>query len=146
MIRQIFRARALNLIVSTGRKTYATVAASRLSEIYSVARNCIVADEREGFIVKSPYEPVTFPGTTVDRYVWSNISQWPNHIAIECGFTGRKYTYSKLRDHSSALAIRLRSNLGLQKNDMVAICLPNVPGRCCALSFFNSIQKKLLMF
>lgn len=44
-----------------------------------------------------------------------------------CGLTGRQYTYSRLRDHSAALAIRLHSNLNLQIGDVIAVCLPNMP-------------------
>lgn len=43
----------------------------------------------------------------------------------ECGVTGQKYTYAKLRDHSAALAIRLQKKL--RPGDVAAICLPNVP-------------------
>lgn len=44
-----------------------------------------------------------------------------------CGITGRQYTYSRLRDHSAALAIRLNSKLNLQIGDVIAVCLPNMP-------------------
>ncbi len=41
--------------------------------------------------------------------------------------TGRKYTYSKLRDHSAALAVRLQKKLNLKRGDVIGICLPNIP-------------------
>lgn len=44
-----------------------------------------------------------------------------------CGITGRSYTYSQLRDHSAALAIRLHSKLNLHIGDVIAFCLPNIP-------------------
>lgn len=44
-----------------------------------------------------------------------------------CGITGRSYTYSRLRDHSAALAIRLQSKLKLQIGQTIAVCLPNIP-------------------
>lgn len=109
-----------------GRQSYGT--ASKESEILSSAKKCLVFDRKEGFMVTSPFQSENISQTTVDRYVWRNIAKWPNHIAIECGYTGRKYTYSMLRDSCSALAIRLRTNLALEQNDVVAICLPNVPG------------------
>lgn len=96
--------------------------------ILQSARKCLVNCEKNGYIMKSPYESKEVPETTVDRHIWDNISKWPNHVAIECSTTGRKYTYAKLRDYSAALAIRLRANLKLNKDDIVAICLPNVPG------------------
>lgn len=49
-----------------------------------------------------------------------------DHFQV-CGITGRSYTYSRLRDHSAALAIRLHSKLNLQIGETVAVCLPNIP-------------------
>lgn len=94
-----------------------------------LARKCLVNCEKNGYIMKSPYEFLKMPEMTVDRHIWNNISKWPNHVAIECSSTGRKYTYAKLRDCSAALAIRLRVNLKLEKDDIAAICLSNVPGK-----------------
>lgn len=82
----------------------------------------------DGFVWNSPYESVSIPDMTIDQYVWKNVAKWENHIAIVCAVTGRKYTYAKLRDHCATLAIRLRESFRLQQNDIVAICLPNVPG------------------
>lgn len=96
-----------------------------LSEL---AKKCMIYTENDGHIMKSPYEQISIPDMTVDQYFWKNMPKWQNHIAIQCGVTGRKYTYAKLRDHCAALAIRLRTNLSLEKNDIVGICLPNIPG------------------
>lgn len=98
------------------------------SMLVEMGKKNFVYNEKEGYVMNSPYGSVTVPNVTIDQYVWKNISKWPNHTAIECGITGRKYTYAKLRDHCAALAIRLRRDLNLQKNDIVGICLPNVPG------------------
>ncbi|KAJ6633242.1 4-coumarate--CoA ligase 1 [Pseudolycoriella hygida] len=81
----------------------------------------------DGFVLSSIYEPISMPDLTVDQYVWKNISKWQNKVAIACGVTGRKYTYSKLRDHSAAMAVRLQKNFNLKRGDVVGICLPNVP-------------------
>lgn len=96
-----------------------------LSEL---AKKSLVYSEQDGYVMKSPYETISIPEMTIDQYVWKNMPKWQHHIAIACGATGRKYTYAKLRDHCAALAIRLRNSLKLDKNDVVAICLPNVPG------------------
>lgn len=94
--------------------------------IFQVSRKYIVNTESDGFVIKSPYKSIELPRTTIDRYVWSNIQKWPNHVAIECSATGKKYTFAELRDRCAALAIRLRKKLG--ERDTVAICLPNIPG------------------
>ena len=41
--------------------------------------------------------------------------------------TDRKYTFAELRDRCGALAVRLQTQFKLQQNDVVAVCLPNVP-------------------
>lgn len=89
--------------------------------------------ESDGFVLHSPYGRIAVPDMTIDQYVWKNLAKWKNHVAIMCSVTGRKYTYSKLRDHCSALAIRLRNDLKLEQNDVVAICMPNVPGMCALI-------------
>lgn len=96
--------------------------------IYEAARKHIVYSENDGYSVKSPYILLEIPEMTIDQHVWNSLSKWPNHIAIECSLSGRKYTYSSLRDRSAALALRLRKHLNICKNDIVAIFLPNVPG------------------
>lgn len=97
-----------------------------LSEL---AKKSLVYSDQDGYLMKSPYETISIPEMTIDQYVWKNMPKWQHHIAVACGSTGRKYTYAKLRDHCAALAIRLRNYLKLEKNDVVAICLPNVPGK-----------------
>lgn len=84
--------------------------------------------ETDGFVLRSPFKEVSIFDMTVDQYIWKNMAKWKNHVAIMCSVTGRKYTYSKLRDHCAALAIRMRTDLKLGQNDMVAVCMPNVPG------------------
>lgn len=92
-----------------------------------LAKKSLVHNEKDGYVMKSPYETISIPEMTIDQYFWKNMPKWQNHVAIQCGITGRKYNYAKLRDHCAALAIRLRNNLKLEKNDIVGICLPNVP-------------------
>lgn len=108
------------------QKRFLTIDQSALAEL---GKKSLVNTKNDGYIMRSPYEPISIPDFTIDQYVWKNLPKWRHHIAIMCGITGRKYTYAKLRDHCAALAIRLRNNLKLNNNDIVAICLPNVPGK-----------------
>lgn len=97
--------------------------------IYKLSRKSLVYCEKDGHIVKSPYESFKVPEMTVDRHIWSKLQNFnQNLVAVECATTGRILTYAKLLDHSAALAIRLRRSLGLENGDIVAVCLPNVPG------------------
>lgn len=45
----------------------------------------------------------------------------------ECGETGRSFTFAKLRDSCAAFATRLQNQLNMKRNDVFAVCLPNVP-------------------
>lgn len=57
--------------------------------------------------------------------------------------TGRSYTYAKLRDHSAAFAVRLQKHLKLEQNDVMAICMPNIPEYPIAM--FGSIEAGLVV-
>ena len=83
--------------------------------------------EEDGYVWKSGYEPITIPNLTLDKYVWKNIDNWPNKIAIECSMTGRKYTYAELKSLSSKTAVGLSKKYGLSEGDVIAIVLRNLP-------------------
>lgn len=63
----------------------------------------------------------------MDQCIWQNLDKWPNHIAVVCGITGRQYTYAQLRDHSAAVAHRLRTDYGFRRGDVIAISMLNEP-------------------
>lgn len=44
-----------------------------------------------------------------------------------CGVSDRKYNYAELRDNSAAFAVRLQTRFRLKPNDVLAVCLPNIP-------------------
>lgn len=81
----------------------------------------------EGYWRSSPYEQITVPNTTIDKYVWTNLKKWENKIATVCVVTGRQYTFAKLRDCSAAFAIQLQKKFKLDSRDVIAVCLPNIP-------------------
>lgn len=41
--------------------------------------------------------------------------------------SGRQYTYAQLRDSCAALAVRLQTKFKLQRGEVIAICIPNLP-------------------
>nr|CAH7765011.1 unnamed protein product [Callosobruchus chinensis] len=55
------------------------------------------------------------------------------HDDLECSTTGRKYTFEEVRVRSRNLSKSIRKKLKLQKDDIVAILLPNIPEYiiCC---------------
>lgn len=81
----------------------------------------------KGFEWTSRYGSIVVNDETAEECLWKNVAQWKDHIAIECGLTGRKYSFSKLRDHCFAVAYRLRYDFHLKPKDVVAISMVNVP-------------------
>ena len=86
-----------------------------------------IYSEKDGYLWKSGYGTINMPPLTIDQYVWRDMASWENHTAVECGVTGRKYTFEKLRTHSLLTAVRLLREYALIKGDVVAISLPNIP-------------------
>lgn len=50
-----------------------------------------------------------------------------------CSETGRHYSYTAARDHSGRIAQALRSRLGLDRGNVFAVIMPNVPEYCLIL-------------
>ena len=77
----------------------------------------------------SQYEPnvprsIDYPNWTIVRFLHESASQYPDHAAIS--FYGKPMTYRALDDASNRFA-RALIGLGVQKEDRVAIMLPNIP-------------------
>lgn len=61
-----------------------------------------------------------------------------------CGETDRSITFSVLRDHCAALAVRLqRQEFGLKPHDVVALCLPN--SMDFAIASFGALEAGLTL-
>ncbi|XKL61507.1 hypothetical protein PGB90_008564 [Kerria lacca] len=63
---------------------------------------------------------------TIDKYIWQNVDNWKNHIAIDCAVTGQKYTYSQLRVLCENFAESLLKQ-GFRPGDILSVMLPNMP-------------------
>ncbi|KAK9738557.1 AMP-binding enzyme C-terminal domain [Popillia japonica] len=77
--------------------------------------------------LKSKSSDVYIPEITLAEYLVNNFSKFPNKIAVECGVTKRKYTFDDVLVKSSNLNKNFRKKLKLQKGDVVAFFMPNVP-------------------
>lgn len=129
MFRVVLKRAGCQSVQSKQWMRHSSVSLGAVSEIAKNIFNHREHSQQDGYVWHSPYEPISMPDMTVDQYVWKNVAKWPNKVAIVCAVTGRKYTYAKMRDHCAAFAIRMRTSLGLKQNDVLAICLPNVPGK-----------------
>lgn len=98
-----------------------------------------------GIIQNSIYgNEITFPKCTLDQYVWMDtLAKFRHKTAIECGITGRSYTYEKLRDHCATFAVNLLKKLHLRNRDTISMCLPNMPE--FAIVALGSIEAGLVL-
>ncbi|KYN09238.1 PREDICTED: 4-coumarate--CoA ligase 1-like [Trachymyrmex cornetzi] len=86
----------------------------------------IVSGTNNERIIMSPSGDVSYPETLIHEFVWNNSKNYPNHIALECGINGKKYTFAQAKDATSYIGRSLR-NIGLKKGDVVALVAPNFP-------------------
>uniref|UniRef100_A0A0K8SSC0 Luciferin 4-monooxygenase n=2 Tax=Lygus hesperus TaxID=30085 RepID=A0A0K8SSC0_LYGHE len=77
-------------------------------------------------IVKSPFRDVTLPTCTVPELIWEHLDRWADKTAVECGITGKSYTYAELKLLSRRLAFALLKS-GLRPGDVVTVVMPNIP-------------------
>ena len=41
-----------------------------------------ISEEDEKFVVRSPYPDVDIPECNMADFVWKNVEQWPEHVAL----------------------------------------------------------------
>lgn len=75
-------------------RRFLTTESSFLSDIGS---KHLGYNEKEGYVMKSPYGSVQVPNITIDQYVWKNMSKWPNHIAIQVNTVNNKYVLENIQ-------------------------------------------------
>lgn len=78
-------------------------------------------------ILKSPLGLIEVPKINITDYIFEKTAKWGHLIATECPTTGRKYTYDEIQQGSRNLGGALRKKLGLHRNDVVGLLLPNIP-------------------
>lgn len=107
------------------RHTYGAVASRRsvASVGNDIGRN-VSAPELN--VVRSPYADISVPDVGLPEFVWQMVDKYPDHTAMVCALTGRKYTYAESRDIAHRFAASLRK-MGFKSRDTLAVVLPNVP-------------------
>ncbi|XP_047028473.1 4-coumarate--CoA ligase 3-like [Helicoverpa zea] len=78
-------------------------------------------------IVKSPHKGIEIPNRTVPEHIFENMEIWADKIAMECGLTGRSYTYHQLYKYSRNFGSKLRTQLKIRDGDVVCIMMSNSP-------------------
>ncbi|WP_373061103.1 4-coumarate--CoA ligase family protein [Gemmatimonas sp.] len=80
----------------------------------------------EATILRSPHPDVDIPDTPLVPFVLGRVSEFPDHLAIICGVTGKSYTYAQLADAVHHVAAGLHAH-GIRKGDVVGLVSPNLP-------------------
>ncbi|XP_074115744.1 putative 4-coumarate--CoA ligase 1 [Cotesia typhae] len=128
----------VGLILKNGSK----VTNSTARKYASTVTKCKMIEGNNGEqIFSSCYEDVEIPSLTIPEYLWQKLEKWPKRIAVECGITGRKYTYAEARDSANYIA-RSLINMGLKNGDVVALILPNLPES--PISFLGILEAGLV--
>ena len=86
----------------------------------------LIPAEEEKFIVRSPYSDVEVPEVNLSDYVWKDVEQWPDNVALVCGMTGREYTYEMAHNMSRKFGSALL-RMGAKRGDVLGMVVPNVP-------------------
>ncbi|XP_050547919.1 uncharacterized protein LOC126909526 [Daktulosphaira vitifoliae] len=90
---------------------------------------------KESKTIHSPLSDVEIPSDIIYEFVWKNLEKWPDHDALVCGLTNRKYTYHQARLACKRFATTLRRR-GVSEGQVFAIILPNIPEfGICSLGF-----------
>ncbi|CAG7821495.1 unnamed protein product [Allacma fusca] len=95
----------------------------QLKPVISGATSSVISPNH---IVESGIPEVYIPDVTLDEYIWANVDKWSDKIAMECGLSGRKYTYGQCRLMTRRFASALLKS-GMKPGDVIAMVLPNVP-------------------
>ncbi|GAB1860530.1 Probable 4-coumarate--CoA ligase 1 [Camponotus japonicus] len=69
---------------------------------------------------------ISYPETLVHEFIWNNIENYPDHVALECAISGKKYTFAQAKDATNYIGRSLR-NIGLKEGDVIALVAPNFP-------------------
>ncbi|XP_034832840.2 uncharacterized protein [Maniola hyperantus] len=78
-------------------------------------------------IVRSSFDDVLVPETSITEYVWQNLDKWSDKTAVICGVTNRQYTYLQLYRQSQVFGASLRKKFKIKDGDVVVVMLPNCP-------------------
>ncbi|XP_067207404.1 uncharacterized protein [Linepithema humile] len=118
----IYNIQRLNRILSVGIKTLNAT----LRPASTLTQSRIIKGSNGENIILPLMDNISYPETLLNEFIWHNSESYSDHIALECGVNGKKYTYAQAKDATSYIGRSLR-NMGLKKGDMVALVAPNYP-------------------
>ncbi|XP_011693544.1 PREDICTED: probable 4-coumarate--CoA ligase 3 [Wasmannia auropunctata] len=112
----------LNRVLDAGIRTLN----STLRRASTSSQPRIVTGPNNEKIIMPVAGEASYPEILIHEFIWNDSESYPNHIALECGVNGKKYTFAQAKDATSYIGRSLR-NMGLKKGDVVALVAPNLP-------------------
>uniref|UniRef100_A0A0P5EQT1 4-coumarate--CoA ligase n=1 Tax=Daphnia magna TaxID=35525 RepID=A0A0P5EQT1_9CRUS len=80
----------------------------------------------ENNIVTSPYADCEFHDMTLTQKFFESAVRWPDKIALECGISGRRYTYNTMSQAVCRFGSAL-TRMGFIQGEVMGIIAPNLP-------------------
>lgn len=120
----------------------ARVQCSNTRYMFAQPEQKIVRGRNGERIIPSPYVCPHLSDMYIQDFVWNNVNQFSERIALECGVTGRKYTYGEARDAANYVARSLR-NMGFAEGDVIALIAPNLPET--VIAFLGMLEAGLIV-
>lgn len=77
-------------------------------------------------VISSPHKDIDIPEVTLHEYLSNRLEKYADLLALECGISGRRYTYRQLDQHSKRFAVSLLK-AGIKPGQVLAVVLPNCP-------------------
>lgn len=77
-------------------------------------------------VLKSAYPDVAMPTLPFADFVWENISEFGDNVALVCAMSGRSYTYEMVQLFARKLGSALIKR-GLRKGEVLGLICPNIP-------------------
>uniref|UniRef100_A0A1B6BWV6 Luciferin 4-monooxygenase n=1 Tax=Clastoptera arizonana TaxID=38151 RepID=A0A1B6BWV6_9HEMI len=92
----------------------------------SLSQKRRIGTENPSHIIKSKLQDIEIPNITITELLWEKVDKFADFTAIECGITGRKYTFAQIKKLSLRFAASLLKS-GIKPGETVAIISQNCP-------------------
>ncbi|KAI4498247.1 hypothetical protein M0802_006733 [Mischocyttarus mexicanus] len=137
-----YLSRVINRLESTLFNDSTKIRYLSVKRDYTQSKENIIRDKNGELFIPSPFGEITYPNSYIPEYVWRNVDTFSKLTALECGITGRKYTYGQARDATNYIARSLR-NLNFKEGDVIALIIPNLPE--WSLAFLGILEAGLVV-
>jgi len=121
----LLRSLGKNLSSAGGRKVSPKTTQQRLMS--NAASSVNLSSERiNDNVVYSRHEDCNLHNLTVVQRFFEQASLYPKAVAVECGLTGRKYSYDQVRVLTRRFGSAL-VRMGFKRGEVLGLVLPNIP-------------------